>query len=67
MSALYILIPIVILSLAALFIFRPKLLALNKKHTRYLRKPISKYGVPIIKSKNARFVKHPPIVGTKNI
>jgi hypothetical protein len=66
MNNLYILIPIIVLSVAALLIFRPKLLVLNKSHTRYLKPNKSKYqlDIPLIDKGIVNAIKHPPIVRT---
>ena len=64
MNILYIVLPIMVISLAALIIIKPKLLVLNKKHTRYLRnsKPYLTWNIPNADKTTARFVKHPPIL-----
>jgi hypothetical protein len=69
MNILYIIIPLVAISLAALLIIRPKLLVLNKSHTRYLKpgEITGKHVSPKIRKINGSMVIHPPIVEDKNL
>jgi hypothetical protein len=69
MNVLYILIPIVIISLGALILIRPKLRVLNKKHTRYIKpnKPGFNWNNPVNEKSNVNFEMHPPIVQSGKI
>ena len=69
MNVLYILIPIVIISLGALILIRPKLQVLNKKHTRYIKPDKSgfNWNNPVNEKTDVNIENHPPIVQSGKI
>jgi hypothetical protein len=64
MNLLYIIIPVVVISLVALMFIKPKLYVLNKKHTRFIRKanPVIKADDLTIDRTNVNITEHPPII-----
>jgi hypothetical protein len=64
MNLLYIIIPIIVISLIALIVIKPKLYVLNKKHTRFIKKsnPVIKADDLTIDKANVNISKHPPII-----
>jgi hypothetical protein len=64
MNILYIVVALVVFSLIALMLFRPKVKVLNKSHTRNLKsgKLSIKKGIPKIRKSNGSLVMHPPIL-----